>query len=226
MNNIARLQRALDYQFADSNLLELALTHRSAGKKNNERLEFLGDSIVNHIIAEALYRQFPDADEGEMSRMRANLVKGETLAELGRELELGQHLKLGPGERKSGGHNRGSIIADAFEAVVGAILLDSDVERCRQCVLKLFGARVSDVGQRPESKDPKTELQEYLQGRHSPLPIYELQKVNNDDHNPQFYVKCILQKPELVVAAAGGSRRRAEQAAAELALKRIMNNGK
>jgi ribonuclease-3 len=226
MNDIARLQRALDYEFTDSNLLELALTHRSAGKKNNERLEFLGDSIVNHIIAEALYRQFPLADEGEMSRMRANLVKGETLAELGRELELGQYLKLGPGERKSGGHNRGSIIADAFEAIAGAILLDSDVERCRKCILSLFGSRISDVGKAPERKDPKTELQEYLQGRHIPLPIYELQKVDSDDHNPQFHVKCILQKPALVVAAAGGSRRKAEQAAAELALKRIISNGK
>lgn len=226
MNKIARLQRALDYEFTDSGLLELALTHRSAGKKNNERLEFLGDSIVNHIIAEALYQQFPRAAEGEMSRMRASLVKGETLAELGRELELGQYLKLGPGERKSGGHNRGSILADTVEAIAGAMLLDSDLERTRKSILSLFGSRVSDVGERPERRDPKTELQEYMQGRQKPLPIYELKKADSDDHNPQFHVKCILQKPALVVAAAGGSRRKAEQAAAKLALKRIINDGK
>jgi ribonuclease-3 len=226
MNDIARLERALAYKFSDPELLKLALTHRSVGKKNNERLEFLGDSIVNHIIAEALYQKFPQANEGEMSRMRAALVKGDTLAEVARVLQLGEYLKLGPGERKSGGYRRGSILADALEAVAGAILLDSDVARCRECLLTLFESRLNDLDEQPTTKDPKTELQEYLQGRHKPLPVYELQQATGDDHNPQFHVKCILQKPALVVIGAGGSRRKAEQAAAELALQKVTNNGK
>ena len=130
MADKARLQRALGYQFHNPELLHLAVTHCSVGSENNERLEFLGDSVLNHIIAEALYCRFPDAREGEMSRMRASLVKGDTLADVARELELGQYLQLGAGERKSGGHRRSSILADAFEAVVGAILVDADVERC------------------------------------------------------------------------------------------------
>ena len=226
MNDNTRLERALAYKFSDPALLELALTHRSAGKKNNERLEFLGDSIVNHIIAEALYQKFPQANEGEMSRMRAALVKGDTLAEVARELELGDYLKLGPGERKSGGYRRGSILADALEAVAGAILLDSDVECCRKCMLALFTGRLDSLGDQPTAKDPKTALQEYLQGRHKPLPVYELQQARGDDHELQFHVKCILQKPDLVVSASGGSRQKAEQAAAELALRRVSNDGK
>ena len=145
MEHIERLQRVLGYQFHNPDLLNLALTHSSAGAKNNERLEFLGDSIVNHIIAEALFQLFPAAREGEMTRMRASLVKGDTLAEVAMELELGEYLRLGSGERKSGGHRRASILADAFEAVVGAILLDSDVEQCRQCVLVWFDARLQQL---------------------------------------------------------------------------------
>ena len=134
MSETARLERALGHQFADPALLQLALTHRSSGGTNNERLEFLGDSVVNHIIAEELYRRFPRAREGEMSRMRAALVCGETLADVARELSLGDYIHLGRGERKSGGHRRGSILADAFEAVIGAVLLDSGLDACRQCV--------------------------------------------------------------------------------------------
>ncbi len=226
MNDTTRLERALAYKFSDPALLELAITHRSAGKKNNERLEFLGDSLVNHIIAEALYQKFPQANEGEMSRMRAALVKGDTLAEVARELQLGEYLKLGPGERKSGGRRRGSILADALEAVAGAILLDSNVERCRECILTLFESRLDSLGEQPTRKDPKTELQEYLQGRHKPLPVYELQQAGGDDHKPQFHVKCILQKPALVVIGVGASRRKAEQAAAELALQKVTQDGK
>src|SRR5210317_1098567 len=165
MSDTARLQRALGYEFTDPHLLSLALTHRSASGANNERLEFLGDSIVKHIIAEALYHQFPESREGDMSRMRATLVKGDTLAELARELQLGDYLQLGPGERKSGGHRRGSILADAFEAVVGAILLDAGVEQCRERVLDWFSTRLDDLSDSLVEKDPKTRLQEYLQGR-------------------------------------------------------------
>ncbi len=226
MRDTARLQRELAYEFSDKGLLALALTHRSAGKKNNERLEFLGDSIINHIIAEALYRKFPDADEGDMSRMRASLVKGDTLAEVARELNLGECLQLGPGERKSGGHRRGSILADALEAVAGAILLDSSVERCRECMLALFDSRLNELVQAPTRKDPKTALQEYLQGKHKSLPVYKLLHTDGNDHKPQFHVRCTLQKPTLEVEGVGSSRRKAEQAAASTALSRISNDGK
>jgi len=226
MRDTARLQRELAYEFSDKGLLALALTHRSAGRKNNERLEFLGDSIINHIIAEALYRKFPDADEGDMSRMRASLVKGDTLAEVARELNLGECLQLGPGERKSGGHRRGSILADALEAVAGAILLDSSVERCRECMLALFDSRLNELDQEPTLKDPKTALQEYLQGKHKPLPVYKLLHTGGNDHKPQFHVKCTLQKPALEVEGVGSSRRKAEQAAANMALSRISKDGK
>jgi ribonuclease-3 len=223
MADIARLQRALGYAFSDPQLLTLALTHRSAGSHNNERLEFLGDSIVNHIIAEALYQQFPQAREGDMSRMRASLVKGDTLAEVARELQLGEYLVLGPGERKSGGHRRSSILADAFEAVVGAILLDSTVEQCRVSVLGWFAQRLEQLKHGAADKDAKTQLQEYLQGRRNPLPEYELLDVQGEDHKQQFRVACRLQRPTLTVEGAGSSRRKAEQAAARCALERLTN---
>lgn len=226
MSNPDRLQRALSYEFSDPALLNLALTHRSMGGKNNERLEFLGDSIVNHVVAEALYLKFPEADEGAMSRMRAALVKGDTLAEIATELNLGEYLLLGPGERKSGGRRRGSILADAFEAVAGAILLDSSVERCRSCVLLLFKSRLDALVDTSGEKDAKTLLQEYLQGNHKPLPTYALVKVDGGDHNPQFLVSCTLAKPELSFQGAGSSRRRAEQKAAKMALSEVNPSGK
>ncbi|RLA57584.1 MAG: ribonuclease III [Gammaproteobacteria bacterium] len=224
MADVARLQRALDYVFTDPQLLTLALTHRSAGGHNNERLEFIGDSILNHIIAEALYQQFPQAREGDMSRMRASLVKGDTLAEVARELQLGDYLVLGPGERKSGGHRRSSILADAFEAVVGAVLLDSTVERCRMSVLGWFAVRLEQLSRGAADKDAKTQLQEYLQGRRNPLPEYELLGVQGEDHKQQFRVACRLQKPALIVEGAGSSRRKAEQAAARCALQRLTSH--
>jgi len=224
MADIAGLQRTLGYAFTDPQLLTLALTHRSAGSHNNERLEFLGDSIVNHIIAEALYQQFPQAREGDMSRMRASLVKGDTLAEVARELQLGDYLLLGPGERKSGGHRRGSILADAFEAVVGAILLDSTVEQCRKSVLGWFAQRLEQLNHGAADKDAKTQLQEYLQGRRNPLPEYELLDVQGEDHRQQFRVACRLRQPTLSVEGAGSSRRKAEQAAAQSALERLTHN--
>lgn len=225
MASIERLQRALGYTFADVQLLELALTHRSVGGRNNERLEFLGDSILNHIIAEALYHQFPTSREGDLSRLRASLVKGDTLAEVARELDLGDYLTLGSGERKSGGHRRDSILADAFEAVVGAMLLDSGVEQCRHRVLEWFGPRLGRLDEGAAEKDAKTRLQEYLQGRGKPLPEYELLGVLGEDHNQQFHVACRLQKPTLVVEGAGSSRRKAEQAAAQSALERLGQHG-
>ncbi|MFT6274630.1 MAG: ribonuclease-3 [Halioglobus sp.] len=226
MSNLDRLQRALSYEFSDSALLNLALTHRSMGGKNNERLEFLGDSIVNHVVAEALYKKFPEADEGAMSRMRAALVKGDTLAEIAIEIDLGDYLLLGQGERKSGGRRRGSILADAFEAVAGAILLDSSVERCRSCMLQLFKSRLDALQDMSGEKDAKTLLQEYLQGNQKPLPTYTLVKVDGGDHNPEFLVNCALAKPERSFEGAGSSRRRAEQKAAEMALSKVNPSGK
>jgi ribonuclease-3 len=216
-----RLQRALGHVFEDQELLTLALTHRSAGRNNNERLEFLGDSVVNHIIAEAIFRRFPGATEGDMSRLRASLVRGDTLAELARTLELGEYLVLGSGERKSGGHRRDSILANALEALAGAILLDAGMDRCRECVMAWFGRRLGEITLDDADKDPKTRLQEYLQGRRYPLPEYELLGVLGADHNQQFHVACRLQKPALVVEGSGSSRRRAEQAAARIALERL-----
>jgi ribonuclease-3 len=226
MAELARLQQALQYQFCNLELLRVALTHCSASGANNERLEFLGDSILNHVIAEALYRRFPDASEGEMSRMRASLVKGETLAEVAVELELGDNLRLGAGERKSGGHRRSSILADALEAVVGAILMDSDVEQCRDRVLVWFAPRLQRLALGAADKDAKTQLQEYLQGRSKPLPEYDLLSIEGVDHEQQFRVACRLSKPFLVVEGRGASRRKAEQDAATLALERLSSHGR
>ncbi|GAB3277661.1 ribonuclease III [Parahaliea aestuarii] len=225
MDKLARLQKRLAYTFRDRSLLELALTHRSAGSRNNERLEFLGDSIVNHVIAEALYHRFPDVREGEMSRMRAALVKGDTLARVARELEFGECLKLGTGERKSGGYRRASILADAFEAVSGAILLDSDVDTCRDFLLRHFASRLDDLEKSDVGKDAKTLLQEFLQGRGNPLPVYELVNVEGEDHQQHFEVSCQLEQPKLAVQGAGSSRRKAEQAAAATALERLQAHG-
>lgn len=225
MADTARLQRALGHDFTDPELLARALTHRSAGGHNNERLEFLGDSIVNHIIAEAIYQRFPRAREGEMSRMRASLVKGETLAKIARELQLGDYLVLGTGERKSGGYRRSSILADTLEALVGAILLDSDVEQCRACVLGWFTPRLEQLALGATAKDAKTQLQEYLQGRGNPLPEYELVAVLGEDHDKHFDVACRLARPVLVAQGTGSSRRKAEQAAARAALESLASHG-
>jgi ribonuclease-3 len=225
MTDPGRLQRALGYEFQDPDLLTLALTHRSVGRRNNERLEFLGDSVVNHIIAEAIFQRFPDVREGDMSRMRASLVRGDTLAELARELELGSYLLLGPGERKSGGHRRGSILADALEAVAGAILLDGGMDRCRECVLGWYRSRLEQASLGDAKKDAKTQLQEFLQGRGKPLPEYELLGAVGEDHDQQFRVACRLPDPSLVFEGSGRSRRKAEQSAARAALERLSERG-
>jgi ribonuclease-3 len=225
MPDATRLQRYLGHEFQDSELLSLALTHRSAGGHNNERLEFLGDSILNHIIAEALFARFPQAREGELSRMRASLVKGDTLAEVARELELGEFLVLGSGERKSGGHRRGSILADALEAIIGAILLDAGVDTCRQRVLAWYTSRLERLADNAVEKDAKTRLQEHLQGRGLSLPEYRLLNVQGEAHDQVFTVACLLQKPEISVEGTGSSRRRAEQDAAMGTLERLESHG-
>ncbi len=221
MQTSARLQKALGYQFQDPDLLALALTHCSAGKPNNERLEFLGDAVLSFVIASALYQRFPSAKEGEMSRMRAALVKGDTLALVAKSLELGDSLKLGAGERRSGGHKRDSILADALEALIGAVLLDGGVDHCRDFVLQHFASRLDELHPKSSRKDPKTRLQEYLQGRGWPLPKYKMMKVTGDPHEQAFTVSCLLREPKREFEGCGSSRRKAEQAAATAALQHI-----
>jgi ribonuclease-3 len=207
----------LDYRFRDPGLAELALTHRSVGRPNNERLEFLGDALLGAVVAEMLYEAHPRASEGELSRLRAQLVNGQALAVLARELELGERLKLGPGELKSGGFRRDSILADAFEALVAAIYLDGGFPGCRDIVRSLFAQRVADLPR--SSKDAKTRLQEWLQARGLPLPVYELIGSQGDDHAKIFDVACSIAEPSsLRVHASGPSRRAAEQEAAEMVL--------
>ncbi|MCV6589581.1 MAG: ribonuclease III [Marinobacterium sp.] len=215
---ISELARKLGYDFKDLSLCELALTHRSCGKKNNERLEFLGDSILNFIIAEALYARFPQAREGQMSRLRALLVKGETLAEIARELGLGDYLRLGSGELKSGGYRRDSILADAVEAVIGAIYTDSDLETVRPFVLRWYQERLEKLDLNETIKDSKTRLQEFLQSRRLALPDYELLKVEGEAHDQTFYIRCHVETMAQTTDGTGSSRRQAEQEAARLAL--------
>ena len=216
-----RLQDALGVRFSRVELLELALTHRSCGAANNERLEFLGDSILNHVVAEYLFQAFPDCSEGELSRMRASLVKGDSLAGLARELGLGDWLRLGPGEMKSGGRRRDSILADTLEAVLGAVLLDAGLDTLRSRLLHWYGPRLEDVSPETAAKDAKSSLQEYLQGRGLPLPRYDLRSVEGQDHCQQFLVACLVESPALVSEGRGSSRRRAEQEAAAAALEAL-----
>lgn len=204
----------LDYSFRDPALAELALTHRSVGRPNNERMEFLGDSLVNMLVAELLYEAHPHASEGELSRLRAQLVSGRALAVVARELDLGSKLHLGPGELKSGGYRRDSILADALEAMLAAVYLDGGFDACRGVVRALFGERVAAI---PRSrKDAKTRLQEWLQARSLPLPEYQLIASHGEDHAKTFDAACHVTVPrEILIEGHGGSRRAAEQAAAE-----------
>ncbi|KII79978.1 ribonuclease III [Vibrio renipiscarius] len=221
---IAILEKKLGYTFNDAEFIHLALTHRSANGKHNERLEFLGDSILSFVIADDLYHRFPKVNEGDMSRMRATLVRGNTLAELGREFVLGDYLKLGPGELKSGGFRRDSILADAVEAIIGAIYLDSDVEVVRRVVLSWYQSRLDEIKPGASQKDPKTRLQEFLQGRRKPLPTYIVTNIKGEAHNQEFTVSCEIAGIGSPVIGKGTSRRKAEQAAAESALEQLTND--
>lgn len=209
------------YRFANRGLLTQALTHRSAGAPHNERLEFLGDGIVNLLVAEVLYQRWSKADEGAMTRARAELVREASLATIARELALGTRLIMGPGEMKSGGHRRDSILADALEAVVAAIYIDAGFERCRAVVLPWFEAALAALPVGKPGKDPKTRLQEWLQGRQRPLPDYELVLEMGDDHAKSFRVSCTLGEPPLAAEGEGTSRRAAEQAAAAAVLEQL-----
>lgn len=224
--SLTAFSRRIGHAFDNMALLELAMTHRSFGGQNNERLEFLGDSIVNFVIAEALFERFPQAREGQLSRLRARLVRGQTLAELAREMEFGECLRLGSGEMKSGGHRRDSILADAVEAVLGAIYLDAGMDIARTRVLAWYAKRLESIDLQDTQKDPKTRLQEFLQSRQSPLPRYEVVSVEGEAHDQTFTVECHVELLATHTLGTGSSRRHAEQQAAELAILQLENRGK
>lgn len=217
----ARLMDRLGYAFEDVELLDRALTHRSAGAHNNERLEFLGDAILGFVVAEMLYQEEPNAHEGRLTRLRAHLVRRETLAAMARQLELGEVLRLGPGELKSGGRRRDSILADAFEAVIGAVYLDSGMASCRAVLDTLFRERIARAARAVGLKDPKTRLQEALQGRGRALPQYTVVKLEGAAHDQSFTVECLVDGIAQPITGSGPSRRKAEQDAAGRALEEL-----
>lgn len=221
INPYIKLLKQINYQFKDEGLLKQALTHRSAAKKHNERLEFLGDAVLGLVIAQRVYEKFPDSPEGKLTRMRSNLVKGETLAKVARELSLGELIKLGPGELKSGGHRRDSILADAVEAIIGAIYLDSGIDDATATIQLLFAERILKLDPKVQIKDNKTQLQEHLQSRQLELPDYQVTNISGKDHAQTFTVKCTVASLNQQQTGEGRSRRIAEQEAAKLVLEKI-----
>ncbi|MFQ0991573.1 ribonuclease III [Gilliamella apicola] len=221
MKKFNQIQQSIGYQFNNLTLLQLALTHRSANKLHNERLEFLGDSILSFVIANELYERFVKQDEGDLSQMRATLVCGQTLAEMGKEFKLGDYLILGQGELKSGGFRRDSIISDAVEAIIGAIYLDSNIETVRRLILTWYQNRLNKIQPGIKQKDAKTRLQEYLQGIHCERPCYLILEVTGDNHEQEFLIQCKLENDSREYLGRGLSRRKAEQAAAQEALNQL-----
>lgn len=221
----AALEQLLGYSFRQPALLTQALTHRSFGVPNNERLEFLGDSVLNCVIAWVLYERFDQLREGDLSRLRANLVRQEALHRVADSLSLGEHLALGEGEMKSGGFRRPSILADALEAIFGAVLLDAGFEVVRDLILRLFAPLLAELNAGRPSKDAKTTLQEFLQSRRRSLPQYLLRATRGEAHAQEFEVDCVLDGDCKIATGVGHSRRAAEQEAARAALT-ILSNGK
>lgn len=214
-------EEKLGYRFADDSLLELALTHRSATAVNNERLEFLGDAVLGLVIARAIYQRRPEAGEGTLSRMRSRLVRRETLADIAHELGVGPHVRLGGGELRTGGHQRASILANALEALLGAVYLDGRMQAAERVILALFEERLAALPTAEELMDPKTRLQEWLQARGHAPPAYRVNKVSGAAHAQTFEVVCAVGALGLEVAGHGGSRRAAEQEAAAHALQQL-----
>jgi ribonuclease-3 len=209
------LAKTLSYEFHDTKLLEQALTHRSCPGENNERLEFLGDAVLDFVISEVVYRSHKDSPEGDLSRLRASLVKDTSLAQLAADLGLGEHLILGGGERKSGGHRRESILADAIEAIFGAVYIDAGFEAAADVITNAFGDRLVNLPSIEELRDPKTRLQEWLQGRGFSLPEYSLIKASGKAHKQVFEVSCFIKDHALTSTGYGTTRRNAEQESAE-----------
>ncbi len=221
MANLSTLCEKLDYRFNDESLLIEALSHRSSGAVNYERLEYLGDSFLNFTIATEVFHHRPDDDEGALSRLRASLVRQSTLAEIARELQLGDYLNMGVGELRSGGFKRDSILSDVVESIIGAVFLDSGFEAARKLVLRLYGNRVVELPPSAELKDPKTRLQEWLQAQSLDRPEYEVVEATGKSHDMRFTVVCSLNALNLSVKSTSTSRRKAEQAAAASMLERI-----
>ncbi|AKO45731.1 ribonuclease III [[Haemophilus] ducreyi] len=218
---IERLQKKIGYQFANLDYLLQALTHRSAAAKNNERLEFLGDSILNYVIGQALFERFPQANEGELSRMRATLVREQTLAILARQFDLGEYMKLGAGELKSGGYRRESILSDCVEAIIAAIYLDAGMDKASERIYAWYQTLLDEMKPGDAQKDPKTRLQEFLQGRRLKLPGYEVLDIKGEAHNQIFKVSCKIETFTDIFIGIGTSRRKAEQNAAEQILLKL-----
>jgi len=214
----SKLENELGHIFHNKTLLISALTHRSLGKDNNERLEYLGDALLGFIIAEILYTLYPHASEGELTRLRSMLVKGDTLARIARHLDLGEYIKLGASELKSGGWRRKSILANTMEALIGAIYLDAGLDICKNSVLRLFENHLKDCSPDNLVKDPKTRLQEFLQSQQKDLPVYHVVQERGEAHERIFTVQCSIPEIKLSVEAEGRSKRNAEQAAAQQAL--------
>jgi ribonuclease-3 len=221
--DLDRLQRRVGHRFADPALLQRALTHRSVGGSNNERLEFLGDGLINFVIAATLYEAHGRAEEGALSRLRASLVREESLAQLARDLELSEYLSLGDSELKSGGYRRDSILADALEALFGAIYLDAGFEAARTALLALYAPMLAELPDAESLKDPKTRLQEWLQARARPLPRYEVLSESGPPHRRRFRVRCQLVDGSEATEAEGASRRNAEQQAADALLLQLQS---
>ena len=215
---IETLTDKLQYKFHDIDLLGEALTHRSFAANNNERLEFLGDGILNFVIADELFKRYPDVQEGDLSRLRANLVNKESLAEIANHLDLGEFIKLGSGELKSGGFRRPSILADAVESILGAVYVDGGFERSRELIVRLYASRLSSPTDLQSLKDPKTRLQELLQSRRISLPGYQVVSIKGQAHAQVFHVRCTIESLDIRVDGDGRSRRKAEQVAAEKAI--------
>jgi ribonuclease-3 len=222
-SRLAWAERSLDYRFVDEDLLELALTHRSASTRNNERLEFLGDAVLGLVIANALFRERPEAGEGRLSRIRSRLVRGETLADIARGLGVGALVQLGSGEVRTGGHQRSSILSNALEAVIGAIYLDGGMAEAERVVLSIYCSRLAALPTEDDLTDPKTRLQEWLQARGHRPPAYTVRNVTGAAHAQTFEVICAIEKLGVQAAGHGASRRVAEQDAATHALQQLLN---
>jgi ribonuclease-3 len=220
----AWLKQSLAYTFDDDALLRRALTHRSSPGPNNERLEFLGDAVLQLVISELVFEKTKDASEGQLSSLRSTLVKDTTLAEVAEALGIGEHLTLGSGEKKSGGHRRSSILADALEAIFGAVYIDAGLEGARQIIHRAYGARLHELPEAADLRDPKSRLQELLQGRNLALPDYKIEKTSGKAHKQTFDVICSIPELDAVTSGTGASRRDAEQEAALAMLEKIEGN--
>ena len=215
------MKNVLGHDFSNTELLTMALTHRSFSRNHNERLEFLGDALLGMFIADELYIKFPEAAESDLTRLRSSLVKKEALAQLAKQLDLGSHIRFGIGENKSGGRQKESLLANTLEALIGAIYLDSDLENCRRFILKLYASLLDELTAENIPKDPKSELQEYLQANKKSLPAYNVVAEEGEAHDKLFTIECSIDGITKPIVAKGRSKRNAEQTAARAALEMI-----